>query len=97
MQRRPSIAEKGLSIKTYKKDIPLAPSLKAKSTNTSGSVFAERIEPIKKTKNYLGLVKIVACFLHCYSSRSGNLVTFKYKSFWDYQFRQSKGFKNVKW
>ena len=36
---------------------------KNKSTQTSGSVFAERIEKIKKTKFELELIKIVDCFL----------------------------------
>ena len=36
---------------------------KNKSTQTSGSVFAERIEKVKKTNFELELIKIVDCFL----------------------------------
>ena len=49
---------------------------KNKSTQTSGSVFAERLEIIKKTKFELELIKIVDCFLDGhgnYPAKSGIL------------------------
>ena len=53
---------------------------KNKSTQTSGSVFAERIEKAKKTKFELQLIKIVDCFLDGHGSYYSNLVSFKIKS-----------------
>ena len=54
---------------------------KKKSTQTSGSVFAERIEKVKKTELELELIKIVDCFLDGYGSYDSNLVSFKKKIF----------------
>ena len=53
---------------------------KNKSTQTSGSVFAERIEKVKKTKFELGLIKIVDCFLDGHCSYDSNLISFKMKT-----------------
>ena len=53
---------------------------KNKSTQTSGSVFAERIEKIKKTKFELELIKIVYCFLDGHGNYDSNLVSFKRKT-----------------
>ena len=53
---------------------------KNKSTQTSGSEFAEQIEKAKKTKFELELMKIVDCFLDGHGSYDSNLVSFKMKS-----------------
>ena len=53
---------------------------KNKSTQTSGSVFAERIEKVKKTKFEMELIKIVDCFLDGHGNYDNNLVSFKIKS-----------------
>ena len=53
---------------------------KDKATQTSGSVFAERIEKVKKTKFELDLIKIVDCFLDGHGNYDSNLVSFKIKS-----------------
>ena len=53
---------------------------KNKSTQTSGSVFAERIEKVKKTKSELELIKILDCFLYGHGIYDSNLVSFKTKS-----------------
>ena len=53
---------------------------KNKSTQTSGSVFAERIEKVKKTELELELIKIVDCFLDGHGIYDSNLVSFKIKS-----------------
>ena len=53
---------------------------KNKSTQTSGSLFAERIEKVKKTKFELELIKNVDCFLDGYGNYPSNLVSFKIKS-----------------
>ena len=53
---------------------------KNKSTQTSGSVFAERIEKVKKTRFELELIKNVVCFLHGHGNYDSNLVSFRIKS-----------------
>ena len=53
---------------------------KNKSTQTSGSVFAERIEKVKKTKFELELIKIVDCFLDGHGNYDSKLVSFEIKS-----------------
>ena len=50
---------------------------KNKSMQTSGSVFGERIEKVKKTKFELELIKIVDCFLDGHGFYDSNLVSFK--------------------
>ena len=46
---------------------------KNKSTLTSGSVFAERIEKVKKTKFELELLKNVKCFLEGHGNYDSKL------------------------
>ena len=75
----PSIAKKGLLRKKYKKQL-FSSFQKTKTTQTSGSVFAERIEKVKKTKFELELTKIVDCFLDGQGNFDSNLVSFKMKS-----------------
>ena len=79
VDRMPSNAKKKLSRKKYKK--PLFSSFqKTKTTQTSGSVVAERIEKVKKTKFELELIKFVDCFLDGHGIYVSNLVSFKIKS-----------------
>ena len=79
-ERLPSIAKKRLLRKKYKNH--LMSSLQAtKSTQTMGSLFAERIRSIKKTKYEGELIKIVDCFLDGYGNYDSNLVSFRIKSF----------------
>ena len=47
---------------------------------TSGSVFAGRIDQVKKTKFELELIKYVDCFLDVHGNYSSSLVSFKIKS-----------------
>ena len=47
---------------------------KTKTTKTSGSVFAERIEKVKKTKFELKLTKIVNCVRDGHGNYDSNLV-----------------------
>ena len=61
VERMPSIAKKRLLRKKFKKHL-LSSFQKVKSTQVSGSVFADRIEQIKKTKFELEAIKIVDCF-----------------------------------
>ena len=75
----PSIAKKRLLRKKYKKHL-LSSFQKAKSTQTSGSVFADRIEQVKKTKFELQLIKNADCFLDSHGNYTINLVSFKIKS-----------------
>ena len=79
VERMPSIAKKRLLRKKYKKHL-LSSFQKTKSTQTSGSVFADRIEQVKKTKFELELIKIVDCFLDGHGNYTSNLVSFKIKS-----------------
>ena len=53
---------------------------KTKTAQTSGSVFAERIEKVKKTKFELKLIKIVDCFLNGHGNFDSNLVSLKKQS-----------------
>ena len=79
VERMPSIAKKRLLRKKYKKHF-LSSFQKTKSTQTSGSVFADRIEQVKKTKFELELIKIVDCFLDGHGNYTSSLVSFKIKS-----------------
>ena len=75
----PSIAEKRLLKKKYKKHL-LSSFQKTKSTQTSGSVFAERIEQVKKNKFESELIKIVDCFLDGHGNCTSDLVSVEIKS-----------------
>ena len=79
VDRMPSIAKKRLLRKKYKKHL-FSSFQKTKTTQTSGSVFAERIENDKKTKFELELIKIVDCFPDGHGIFDSNLVPFKIKS-----------------
>ena len=61
-----------------------------KRTQTSRSVFAERIEKVIKTKFEFELIKIVDCFLDGHGSFDSNLVSFKDKSSSTNHFLNSK-------
>ena len=79
VDRMPSISKKRLLRKKYKKHL-LSSFQRTKSTETSGSVFADRIEQVKKTKFELELIKFVDCFLDGYGKFTTNLLSFKTKS-----------------
>ena len=53
---------------------------RTKTTQTNGTVFAERIEKVKKTKLELELIKVVDCFINGRGYYDSNLVSFKIKS-----------------
>ena len=76
----PSIEKKRLLRKKYNKHL-FSSFQKTKSTQTGGSVFAERIEKVKETKFEFDLIKIVDCFLDVHGNYDSNLVSFKIKSF----------------
>ena len=78
VNRMPSIAKKRLLRKKYKKHL-FSSFQKTKTTQTSGSVFAERIKKFKKTKFEFELTKIVDCFLDDHGSFDSNLVCFEIK------------------
>ena len=75
----PSLAKKRLLRKKYKKNL-LISSQNTKLTETSGSVFANKIEQAKKTNFIMKLRKIVDCFLDDHGKYTGNLVSFKTQS-----------------
>ena len=78
VDRMPSIAKKRLLRKKFKKHL-FSSFQKTKSTQTIGSVFAERNEKVKKTKFELDLIKIVDCFLDDHGNYDSNLVSFNIK------------------
>ena len=78
VDKMPSIAKKRLFRKKFEKHYMNALQ-KNKSTQTSGSVFAERIEKAKKIKFEVGLMKIVDSFLVGQGSYDSNLVSLEIK------------------
>ena len=79
VDRKPSIAKMRLLRKKYKKHL-FSSFQKAKTTQTSGSVSAEIIQKVKKTKFELGFIIIVDCFLDDHGNFDSKLVSFKIKS-----------------
>ena len=79
VDRMPSIAKKRLLRKKYKNHL-LSSFQKTKSTQSSRSVFADRIKQVKKNKFELELIKIVDCFLDGHGNYTSILVSFKIKS-----------------
>ena len=79
VDRMPSIAKKRLLRTKYKKHL-FSSFQKTKSTQTGGSVFAERIEKVKKTIFQLDLIKNVDRFLDGHGKYDSNLVSFIIKS-----------------
>ena len=68
----------------YKKHL-LSSFQKTKSTQTSGSVFADTIEQVKKNKliktdRLIELMKSVDCFLDGHGNYTSDLISFKIKS-----------------
>ena len=76
VDRMPRISKKRLLRKKFKKHL-FSCFQKTKTTHTSGSVFAERIDLVKKTKFELELLKIVFCFLDGHGNYDSNLVSLK--------------------
>ena len=79
VDRMPGIVKKRLLRKMYKKHL-FSSFQKTKTTQTCGSVFAERIEQVNTTKFELELIKIVDCFLDGHGNFDSNLASFKIKS-----------------
>ena len=79
LDRMPTIAKKRLLRERYKKHL-FSSFQKTKTTQTSGSVLAERIEKVKQTKIVWDLIKIVVCFLDGHGNYDSKLVSFKIKS-----------------
>ena len=77
--RMPSIAKKRLLRKKQQKHL-LSSFQKTKATQLSGSVFADRIEQVKKTKVVLKLINFLYCFLDGHGIYTSNLVSFKMKA-----------------
>ena len=67
--------QKRLLSKKYQKH--LSSLQKTKSTQTTGSMFADRIEQVKKTKFELELIKNVDCFLDGHGNHTNSLVSLK--------------------
>ena len=71
VDRMPSITRMRLLREKYKKHL-LSSFQKANSMQTSGSVFAARIEQIERTNLELQLIKIEDCFLDGHSNYTSN-------------------------
>ena len=69
----PSIAKKRLLREKFKKHL-FSSFQKTKTTQISGSVFAERIEKVKKTMFEMELIIFVDCFLDGHGNYDSNLV-----------------------
>ena len=79
VDKMPSIAKKRLLRKKFKKHM-LTSVQRSISVQTTGSVFVERVESVRrKTKFELELMKIIDCFLDGYGGYESNLVSFKIK------------------
>ena len=79
VDRISNVAKKKLLRKKYKKHL-FSSFQKTKTTQTSGSVFAEKAKKVNKTKFELDLIKTVDCFLNGHGKYDSNLVSFKIKS-----------------
>ena len=79
VDRMSSIAKKKLLRKKFKKHL-FSSFQKTKSTQTSGTVFAERNEKVKKAKFELDLIKMLDYFSDDNRNYDSNLVPFKIKS-----------------
>ena len=73
VDRMPSIAKKIFLMKKFKNHL-FSSFQKTKTTKTGSSVFAGRIEKVKKTKFELELKKIVNCVLDGHGDYDSNLV-----------------------
>ena len=82
VDRNPNIAKKRLLRKEFKKHL-FSSFQKTKTTQTSGSVFAERIKKVSKSKFEVELMKIVDWFLDGHGNNDSTLVFFRIKSFWN--------------
>ena len=74
-----ALPKKRLLRKKYKKR-SFSSFQNTKTTQASGSVYAERIEKGKKTKFEIELIKFVDCFLEGHDSFDSSLVSFKIES-----------------
>ena len=79
VDRMPRIEKKRLFRKKFKKHL-FSSFQKTKTTETSGSVFAEELEKVKKSNFELELIKIVDCFFDGHGNYDSNLVSFRLKS-----------------
>ena len=79
VDKMPIVAKKKLLRKKFKQRF-MSALQKNKSTQSSGSEFAERNERVKKTKFELKLIKIVDSFLDGRGIYDNNFVSLKKKS-----------------
>ena len=79
VDRMPSNGKKRLSRRKYNQHL-FSSFPKTKTTQTSGSLFAEKIEKVKKTKFDFELIKIVDCFLDGLGNFDSNLASLTIKS-----------------
>ena len=78
VDRKPSSAKRDSYAKTSESFF-FSSFQNSKTTQGSRSVFAERIQKVKKTKVELELIKILDCFLDGLGNYDSNLVSLKIK------------------
>ena len=76
VNRKLSIPKWRLLREKYKNHL-LSSFQKTNATQTSGSVLADRIEQVKKTKLEVEMIKIVYCFVDGHGNYLSNLVSWK--------------------
>ena len=79
LDRMAAIAKNRLLRKNFKKRF-FSSFQKTQTKQTSGSVFAERFEKVKKTIFKLEVKKSLDCFLDSHGNYNSNLVSFRIKS-----------------
>ena len=79
VESMPSIAKKKLLREKFREHL-FSSFQQTKTTQTSGSVCAERIKKVEKTQFELELIKLVDCFLYGHGNYDSNLVSFRKKS-----------------
>ena len=70
---------------------------KTKLTQTSGSVFSDKIENVKKANFKIVLIEFVDCFLDGHGNYTINLVYFEIRIFYSNSFLNPKKFVKVNW
>ena len=76
VDRMPSIAKNRLLRKNYKTHF-FSSFHQTRTTQTSGSVFAERMQKVKKIKYEMELIRTLDCFLDGHGNYDSTLISFK--------------------
>ena len=80
VDKMPVLQKRALEEKSKQRFMSALQSQRNKSMQTSGSVFAERIEKAKNSNFEMEPKKMVRCFLDGHGNYDSNLISFKIKS-----------------